>query len=120
MSRLKQKLWRDKRYGKWIHTNVACCITGSTVNVVNHHIKNEGYGSVKAPDYMQMAMTHELHLEIHGSIGCVGFEKKYGRTQRSMVAETLIKAHSMGRINMEELPLEDWIWEEVEELVNVV
>ncbi|MEL7478266.1 MAG: DUF968 domain-containing protein [Pseudomonadota bacterium] len=119
MNRLKQKVWRDKSYGKWIHENVSCCITGDTTTVDPHHIKGEGYGTIKAPDYMQMALAHHLHNEIH-VIGYEAFEAKYGRTQRSMVAETLVKAHSMGRINMEELPLEAWIWEEVEELVHVI
>lgn len=113
MSRLKNKLWRDKTYGKWIHQNVACCITGNTTQVDPHHIKNEGYGTVKAPDYMQMALSHDLHMELH-RIGCEAFESKYARTQRSMVAETLIKAHSLGRLNLEELDLEDWIVEEIQ------
>lgn len=113
MSRLKKKLWRDKTYGRFIHENVACCITGDTQTVDGHHIKNEGYGTVKAPDYMQAALSHDLHMELH-RIGCEAFESKHGRTQRSMVAETLIKAHSLGRLNLEELDLEDWIVEEIQ------
>ena len=81
-----------------------------------HHAKLEGYGSVKAPDYMQMALTHDLHLEIHR--GFKSFEEKYGRTQRSMVAETLLKAHSLGRLDLNELPLEAWVWEEIEVIGN--
>ncbi len=117
MSRLKVKLWRDKSYGKFIHENVACCITGEIITVDPHHIKNEGYGSVKAPDYMQMALIHDLHMEGH-RIGWEEFEKKHGRTQRSMVAETLLKAHSLGRLDLRDLPLEDWIWEEIEAIGN--
>lgn len=105
---LKQKLFRDKTYGKWISENVPCCITGSTVHIVNHHIKGESYGSVKAPDSLQMALTHELHQELH-QIGYRAFERKYGANQRAMVVETLLVAHKNGRLNVNEMDLPEWI-----------
>lgn len=110
MNRLKVKIWRDKSYGKWISENLACCITGSTENVTNHHIKGEGYGTVKAPDFLQMALKHELHQELH-QIGWKAFEKKYAVQQRVMVVETLLGAHAGGRLNIDELDLPDWFHE---------
>lgn len=113
MSRLKQKLWRDKKYGKWISKNLRCCITGQ-LNPDPHHVKGKGYGSVKAPDYMQMALNHHLHQELH-SIGYKAFEEKYNVTQEAMLAETILASHAKGRININELDIPDWLNEAIEE-----
>lgn len=106
---LKQKIWRDKTYGKWIHENLNCCVTGEPLPDP-HHIKGEGYGTVKAPDFLQMALKHELHQELH-QMGWKAFEKKYAVQQRVMVVETLIGAHAGGRLNIDELDLPDWFYE---------
>lgn len=107
---LKKKLFRDKKYGKWIHENVPCCITGNTTMVDPHHIKGEGYGSVKAPDSLQMALRHDLHQELH-KIGYKAFEEKYEISQRVMVVETLLTANEKGRLNIDELDLPEWFYE---------
>lgn len=106
---LKQKIWRDKNYGKWIHENLNCCVTGEPLPDP-HHIKGEGYGTVKAPDFLQMALKHELHQELH-QIGWKAFEEKYGVNQRVMVVETLLGAHAGGRLNIDELDLPEWFHE---------
>lgn len=113
MSRLKQKLWRDKKYGKWISENLNCTITEAP-NPDPHHIKNYGYGSIKAPDHMQMAISHKLHNELH-DIGVAAFEKKYNVTQEAMLAETILAAHAKGRININELDIPGWLNEAMEE-----
>lgn len=113
MSRLKQKLWRDKKYGKWISENLACTITGQS-SPDPHHLKNYGYGSIKAPDHMQMAIAHHLHVELH-AIGVKSFEKKYNVTQEAMLAETILAAHAKGRININEFDIPEWLNEAMEE-----
>lgn len=113
---MASKIYRDKSIGEYIRSgNVACCITGITYAVVNHHIKNEGYGSVKAPDYMQCALSHDLHILGHAK-GWQWFEKEYGRTQRSMTAETMAKLHADGVVNLYELDIPDWMIEEMESI----
>lgn len=106
---IKQKIWRDKSYGKWIHENLTCCITGRHLPDP-HHIKGEGYGSVKAPDFMQMALSHHLHQELHAS-GWKAFEAKYEVSQRVMVAVTLHDAIEYGRIDWDEIKdqVPDWL-----------
>ena len=69
----------------------------------------------KSPDWAQMALTHDLHTELHNH-GWKAFEDKYVRTQKSMVAETLVKMHCDGFIDMTELPVHDWVIEEMEKL----
>lgn len=106
---LKQKIFRDKKYGKWIHENLNCCITGEPLPDP-HHIKGEGYGTVKAPDYLQMALKHELHVELH-QIGWRAFEEKYEVTQRVMVVETLLSAHAKGYFDINQFHLPEWFHE---------
>jgi len=106
---LKQKIWRNKSYGKWIHENLTCCVTGEP-NPDPHHIKGEGYGTVKAPDFMQIALSHRLHQELH-SIGWKAFEEKYEVTQRVMVGVTLHAAISAGGIKFDDIKdhIPDWL-----------
>lgn len=118
------KSYRNKKIGKLIRESedIVCCITGSTVTV-NHHIIGNGYSGMgtKAPDYLQCALTHELHQELHNH-GWKSFEKKYGRTQKSMVAETMGELHADGSIDLNEIDLKhetpDWLPEEMEKLVH--
>ena len=67
----------------------------------------------KAPDWAQMALTHELHDELHRH-GWKDFEAKYGRTQKSMVAEVVVKLHEQRVIRMNDLDLPYWVYEELE------
>jgi hypothetical protein len=115
---MASRVYRNKKIGEFIRSGeVACCITGSTHAVVNHHIIGSGYSGMgtKAPDFLQMALRHDLHNELH-SQGHRTFEKKYGRTQKSMVAETLAKLHAEGVVNVYELDLPEWMEEEMEKL----
>lgn len=117
---MANKPYRNKKIGEYIRSGqVACCITGSTYAVVNHHLIGNGYSGMgtKAPDWAQMALTHNLHAELHNH-GWKSFEAKYGRTQKSMVAETLAKMHSDGVINIFDLPIDDWVIEEMEKLTH--
>ena len=82
----------------------------ATPNPDPHHIKGEGYGSVKAPDHLQMALSHTLHQELH-QIGYKAFEEKYEVNQRVMVVETLLTAHAKGRLDLNELDLPEWFHE---------
>lgn len=112
------KPYRNKKIGEYIRSGqVACCIAGSTYAVVNHHLIGNGYSGMgtKIGDWAQMALTHDLHTDLH-SYGWKAFEAKYGRTQKSMVAETLAKMHSAGVINLFDLPIDDWVIEEMEKL----
>lgn len=114
------KPYRNKKIGEYIRSGqVACCITGNTYAVVNHHLIGHGYSGMgtKAPDWAQMALTHDLHTELHNH-GWKAFEAKYGRTQKSMVAETLAKMHSDGVINIFDLPIDDWVIEEMEKIAH--
>lgn len=94
-SRLKRQLWESPRYGKWIRQSgeIVCVIT-KTRNPVNHHLIGHGYSAtgMKAPDLLQIALSHKLHTELHDK-GWKAFELKYGRSQWSMVAETALTAH---------------------------
>lgn len=121
---MASRVYRNKNIGEFIRSGeVACCITGSTHAVVNHHIIGHGYSGMgtKAPDWAQMALTHELHDELHRH-GWKAFESKYGRTQKSMVAETLSWLHVMDVIDLNVLELDigmpDWLTEEMERLSN--
>lgn len=116
------KPYRNKLIGQYIRSGeVNCCITGSNYAVVNHHIILSGQSGMgtKQPDYLQMAISHELHQELHDK-GWRSFEKKYGRTQKSMVAETMGKLHADGIIDLGQIALEydlpDWIADEMEKL----
>lgn len=113
---MASRIYRNKDIGKHIREELACCITGQP-NPVNHHIIGYGYSGMgtKAPDYLQMALCDSLHRELHDN-GWKSFEKKYGRTQRSMVAETLVKLHADCVINISELIFDDWV---LEEMVNL-
>ena len=69
----------------------------------------------KAPDWTQMALSHHLHQELH-NFGWKAFEKKYGRTQKSMVAETLAILHADKIIDLYQLEVDGWVFEEMEKL----
>jgi hypothetical protein len=113
---MANKPYRNKKIAKAIHENCVCCITGRPYPDP-HHLIGHGYSGMgtKAPDWAQMALTHELHTELHNH-GWKAFESKYGRTQKSMVAETLFKMHCDGFIDVAELPVDDWVIEEMEKL----
>lgn len=118
------KPYRNKKIGEYIRSGqVACCVTGSTYTVVNHHLIGNGYSGMgtKSPDWAQMALTHELHTELH-SYGWKAFEAKYGRTQKSMVAETIGFLHAMDVIDLNEIDLShgipNWLTEEMEKLAH--
>ena len=118
---MASRVYRNKKIGEYIRSGaVACCITGSTYAVVNHHIIANGYSGMgtKAPDFLQMALTHELHQELHDK-GWKSFEEKYGRTQKSMTAETMAKLHSDGVVNLFDFDLPDWVLTEMERLAYV-
>ena len=118
---MASKVYRNKKIGEYIRSGaVACCITGSTYAVVNHHLIGNGYSGMetKAPDWAQMALTHEMHQHLHDH-GWKSFEAEHGRTQKSMVAETLAKLHSEGLINVFELPIDDRVITEMEKLAYV-
>lgn len=116
------KPYRNKKIAKHIQREMVCCITGAP-NPDGHHILGYGFSGMgtKAPDYLQMAISHPLHVEIHQR-GWKGFETKYGRTQKSMVAETLAKLHADGVVNLRQLEedygLPKWVWTEMENLEN--
>lgn len=115
---MASRVYRNKKIGEFIRSGeVACCITGSTYAVVNHHLIGHGYSAMgsKAPDWAQMALTHELHDELH-RCGWKSFEAKYGRTQLSMVADTLLKLHSAGLVNVNEIPIDGWVMVEADML----
>lgn len=121
---MASRVYRNKKIGEFIRSGeIACCITGSTHNVVNHHIIGHGYSGMgtKAPDWAQMALTHELHSELHNN-GWKAFEAKYGRTQKSMVAETMGWLHAMDVIDLNVMEAEygmpDWLTEEMERLTH--
>ena len=115
MNRLKQKLWRDKKYGKWISENLRCCITGQ-LNPDPHHVK------IKRLRLNKSTRSHAngnkrtiLHVELHIHWCYKAFEKKYNVTQEAMLAETILAAHAKGRININELDIPDWLNEAMEE-----
>lgn len=115
---MASRVYRNKKIGEFIRSGeVACCITGSTHAVVNHHLIGNGYSGMgtKAPDWAQMALTHDLHSELHNG-GWKAFESKYGRTQKSMVAETMAKLQSDGVIELYSIPYDVWLIEEMEGL----
>ena len=121
---MASRVYRNKKIGEFIRSGeVACCITGSTHAVVNHHLIGYGYSGMgtKAPDFLQMALRHDLHDELHRH-GDKTFEKKYGRTQKSMVAETMGYLHAMDVIDLNVIDLEhgtpDWLTEEMEKLTH--
>ena len=115
---MASRVYRNKKIGEYIRSGeIACCITGSNYTVVNHHLIGHGHSGMgtKAPDWMQMALTHHLHSELHQH-GWKAFEAKYGRTQKSMVAETLAKLHADQIIDLYQLEVDGWVFEEMEKL----
>ena len=117
---MASRVYRNKKIGEFIRSgDIACCITGSTYAVVNHHLIGHGYSTMgsKAPDWAQMALTHELHQELH-SKGWKAFESKYGRTQLSMVAETLLGLHGLGLVDINEIPVDGWVFGEADILTD--
>lgn len=121
---MASRVYRNKKIGELIRSGeVAYCITGSTYAVVNHHLIGHGYSAMgsKSPDWAQIALTHELHSELHDK-GWKAFEVKYGRTQKSMVAETMAWLHVMDVVDLNVLELDfeipDWLTEEMEKLTH--
>lgn len=119
---MPSRVYRNKKIGDHIRSGeVACCITGSNYAVVNHHIIGHGYSGIgtKAPDFLQCAITNDLHRELHDH-GWKAFERKYGRTQQSLVAETVIKLQSYGIIDLEAIELlhdvPGWLFHEMENI----
>lgn len=115
---MASKVYRNKKISKHIRENIVCCILG-TPNPAPHHIIGNGYSGMgtKAPDFLQMALHPSLHQELHDK-GWKSFELKHGRTQKSMVAETLAKLHADRVIKMDELYLPCWVYEELEKIEN--
>lgn len=112
------KPYRNKNIGQYIRSGeVSCCITGSTYGVVNHHIILSGQSGMgtKSSDIYQIALEHSKHQELHDK-GWRSFEKKYGRTQKSMCAETMAKLHADRVIDLHQFELDDWFIEELEKL----
>ncbi|CAL9972698.1 HNH endonuclease [Vibrio phage D273] len=120
MNRLKTAKYKNKAYGKWIHENVACCVTGNTSTVDPHHIIGHGYSATgtKAPDCLQMALCHDLHLEIHQH-GWKAFEDKYAVSQKQMVAQTILVSHAKEFLDIQKLDedghIPQWLWDEIGE-----
>lgn len=117
---MASRVYRNKKIGEFIRSGeVACCITGSTYAVVNHHLIGHGYSAMgsKSPDWAQMALTHDLHSELHDK-GWKAFEDKYGRTQLSMVAETLLTLHGLGLVDVNEMPIDGWVMGEADILTD--
>lgn len=115
---MASRVYRNKKIGEYIRSGeIACCITGSNYTVVNHHLIGHGYSGMgtKTADWMQMALTHELHQELHNH-SWKSFEAKYRRTQKSMVAETLAKLHADQIIDLYQLEVDGWVFEEMEKL----
>ena len=110
---MASKVYRNKAIGKHIREELTCCITEQPYPV-NHHIIGCGYSGMgtKAADYLQMALCDPLHRELHDK-GWKSFEKKYGRSQRSMEAETLVKLHADCVIDIENFILPDWLYSEI-------
>lgn len=110
---MASRVYRNKKIGEFIRSGeVACCVTGSTYAVVNHHIIGHGYSGVgtKAPDYLQIAITHDLHQELHQH-GWKAFEDKYGICQKVMATETALALHAHGVIDTNELDMPGWFHE---------
>ena len=117
---MSSKVYRNNKIGEHIRSGeVCCCITGSNYAVVNHHIISNGYSAMgsKAPDFLQMAMTHDLHQELHAN-GIKSFEQKYAITQKQMVAETMVTLHAHKVVDLYKLDMPSWFWHEVEDLGN--
>lgn len=110
---MASRIYRNKDIGKHIREELTCCITGQP-NPVNHHLIGYGYSGMgtKAADYLQMSLCDPLHRELHDK-GWKSFEKKYGRSQFSMVAETLVKLHADCVIDIEDFILPEWLYSEL-------
>ena len=115
---MNNKPYRNREIGRYIREELVCCITGRP-NPVNHHIIGYGYGGMatKAPDYLQMALSHELHCELHNQ-GWRSFEAKYGFTQKELTAMTMWKIHADGIVDLTELDAPDWLIAELEKIAN--
>jgi hypothetical protein len=113
MSKMASRIYRNKDIGKHIREELTCCITGQP-NPVNHHLIGYGYSGTgtKAADYLQMSLCDSLHRELHDD-GWKSFEKKYGRSQFSMVAETLVKLHVDCVIDIQDFILPEWLYSEL-------
>jgi Protein of unknown function (DUF968) len=110
---MASRIYRNKDIGKHIREELTCCITGQP-NPVNHHLIGYGYSGTgtKAADYLQMSLCDSLHRELHDD-GWKSFEKKYGRSQFSMVAETLVKLHVDCVIDIQDFILPEWLYSEL-------
>jgi len=96
---------------------MVCCVTGNPYPDPHHIVLECDSGmALKQPDHFQMALSHELHVQIH-QVGWKEFESIHGVTQKQMVAETLLAAHSMGRLNISDLAeaghIPDWLLNEI-------
>jgi len=113
---MASRVYRNKKIARHIQQELNCCITGAPYPDP-HHIIGSGYSAMgsKAPDWTQMALSHHLHQELHQH-GWKAFEAKYGRTQKSMVAETLAKLHADQIIDLYQLEVDGWVFEEMEKL----
>ena len=110
---MASRIYRNKDIGKHIREELTCCITGQP-NPVNHHLIGYGYSGTgtKSADYLQMSLCDSLHRELHDD-GWKSFEKKYGRSQFSMVAETLVKLHVDCVIDIQDFILPEWLYSEL-------
>lgn len=101
-------IYRNKKIARYINENLDCCITGEP-GPDPHHIKGEGFGTCKAPDYMQIPLNHFLHNELH-DLGYREFEKKYNVTQRALVLHTVPLLLAVGLLKLDDIN-EQWIKE---------
>lgn len=58
--------WRSDKYLEFVRSR-PCCVTGSEVDVVAHHVRCFGHGGVglKPPDWMCVPLTAVEHAKLH-------------------------------------------------------
>lgn len=70
---------RDKKHLAWLH-ELPCCISGSTVNVVAHHLLRTPEKAMgrKSGDNHTIPLASHIHMALHRDGNETRFLKQYG------------------------------------------
>jgi hypothetical protein len=92
----KDKTWRSDDYLKFIRSR-PCCVTGSELMIVAHHVRVYGGGGmgIKVPDYMCVPLDSLQHQMLH-SMGEKTFWEKH-ETNPSHVIKAMISMYMFQR-----------------------
>lgn len=79
-------------YLAWVHTLPSAA--SGMIGVQAHHRIGHRYGNRKTSDFESMPLTPAEHSDLHA--GMDDFVRTWGKTEKEMIAETLLEAIRLG------------------------